>query len=138
MSDGNGRAVYKVYRLGGDVAQALDKALAAHRERYGDPAAVTVHPSEVAAARLALDAQGLGLDVAGSGGCLVGEVWLALADGDGDAQEEGRAYGPGSVTRPAGASLLRRVEAARGAGGEMTPERAREKLRQLALFEEEV
>jgi len=122
--DGNGRTAYATYRVG-DVGEDLQRALDAHRERFGgDPAGVVVNKALIGKARLALEDLGLGLPVATTGGCLLGEVWLAVA-GDGD----GRG---GQVGARAG-SLVSRVEEAQK---EMTPARARERLKQLGLFEE--
>ena len=153
MSGGNGkRPVYKVYRLGDalDVAPALERALSAHRERYGDPVGVTVCPRRLDVAQDALDARGLdrGLEAIGCGGCLWGEVWLQVGQPApvGPLQEERTQDAPlgGGLTLPQGedrktVSLVSRAAAAHREGGEMTPERARERLaqvEQLTLFQE--
>jgi len=126
--DGNGRTAFTTYRVGDigeDVALALRRVLDAHRERYGgDPAGVVVNKALIGEARRALEDLGLDLPVATTGGCLLGEMWLKVA-GDGDGQG-------GQVGARAG-SLMARVEEARE---EMTPARARERLRRLGLFEE--
>jgi len=148
MIGGNGkRPVSKVYRLGDalDVAPALERALVAHRERYGDPVGVTVSPRRLDLAQAALD--GRGLEVIGCGGCLWGEVWLQVEPAPvGPLQEERTQDAPdgGGLTLPQveeirTVSLVARAAAAHRKGGEMTPERARERLAQagqLRLFEE--
>ena len=68
-------AKYKVCRPAGDLACRIKTALADFRQSQGtDPAAIVVHASEAEAAQ----AMGLGIEVRGSGGCLVPEVWLEL------------------------------------------------------------
>ena len=51
-------------------------------ERHGMvlPAAVVVARAEVEQGRAAVKALGLGVEVVGSGGCLVGEVWLGMEE----------------------------------------------------------
>jgi len=149
VSGGNGkRPVYKVYRLGdaSDLAPALERALTAHRERYGDPVGVAVSPRRLDVAQEALD--GRGLEVIGCGGCLWWEVWLQVGQPApvGALQEERTQDAPkgGGLSIPLGedektVSLVARAAAARRQGGEMTPERARAilaQVEQLTLFEE--
>lgn len=53
----------------------LNRALADYRQRYGgsDPRAIIVHPrAQVAAPE--------GITIECNGGCLVGEVWLAVPE----------------------------------------------------------
>jgi len=68
------------YRNGaGDLEQRLRAAVAHFYQERGElPAAVTVHKTELDGARVAMQSLDLALPVAGSGGCLVGECWLAL------------------------------------------------------------
>ena len=68
------------YRSTGDLQARIQAAVTHfHQERGALPASVTVHKSETASAQTAMQALGLAVAVAGSGGCLVGETWLALA-----------------------------------------------------------
>lgn len=60
-----------------DLAARLAAAVAAFRQDRGHaPLAVTVHKTEVTAAQAAVGALGLELEVRGTGGCLISEVWL--------------------------------------------------------------
>ena len=75
--------LFEVDRGGpGEVKVRLARAVEAFCERHGMvlPAAVVVARAEVERARAAVKALGLGLEVVGSGGCLVGEVWLGLGE----------------------------------------------------------
>lgn len=73
------------YRNGTDeLEKRIEAAMIHFQQQHGRlPAAVVVHKSEVDTAR----ALTLALPVSGTGGCLVGEVWLqvpqAKAAGDG-------------------------------------------------------
>jgi hypothetical protein len=74
---------YQTYRHSGDLEHRIKLALASfHKERGGTwPAAVVVHTSELVAALEVVGGLGIdGLEVRGSGGCLVPEVWLQEAD----------------------------------------------------------
>lgn len=74
---------YQTYRNSGDLEHRIKLALATfHKEHNGTwPAAVVVHTSELVAALAVVGELGIdGLEVRGSGGCLVPEVWLQEAD----------------------------------------------------------
>jgi len=75
---------YRIYRGGpDDLKGRIKTALADFRQSQGtDPAAIVVHASEAEAAQ----AMGLGIEVRGSGGCLVPEVWLEFPDQGGQAE----------------------------------------------------
>jgi hypothetical protein len=83
-------ARYIVYRNNADddLTALLCMALADYQERHGHPPAGVVAPKTlVRRARQALKDLALNtLPVAGSGGCLVGEVWLAV-DGENNRPE---------------------------------------------------
>jgi hypothetical protein len=86
-SNGSGRITrYITYRNGiGDLTALLRLALASYREQHGSlPAGVVVHKTAICEAQQALKSLALStLPAIGCGGCLVGEVWLAV-DGSGD------------------------------------------------------
>ncbi len=67
------------------LPEHLTETLAVYRENLGHlPPRITVHPSQVAAARAALSA-GAKIAVEGLGGCLTNEIWLWLPS---DEEEE--------------------------------------------------
>ena len=90
---GNSREnlVYYVFRPGKtgqripklSPEEALAKALANHREQFGQPpCAVVCHPTWAEAVQAALNGNG-NIPVTPVGGCLVPELWLALPEGKG-------------------------------------------------------
>ena len=110
--------MYKVYRDGGGPIEGrIETAVGHFYTAYGAlPSAILVNATELDAAREAVEALLLNVEVTSTGGCLVPEVWLAMANvGDDQPQPE--------VAR-----------------GEVTPAKAREiltEVEQLTLFEEE-
>lgn len=70
---------FLTYRNGNAaIEKRIKAAVAAFYERRGKlPTTLVVHKSELGDARAAVQTLGLGLDVQGSGGCLVPEVWLS-------------------------------------------------------------
>jgi hypothetical protein len=74
-----------VHRNGHVLSEHLAEALAAYQEDMGHlPPRITVHQSQVTAARAALSA-GTNIVVEGLGGCLANEIWLWLSS---DEEEE--------------------------------------------------
>ena len=68
--------VIRNHRLPDDRSVIL-AAIAAHTQRRGTPpVSLVVHTSRAAAVREALP----GLQITGCGGCLVGELWLEVAE----------------------------------------------------------
>lgn len=81
-----GRQAY-VHRNPHALPEHLAEALTAYWTARGHlPPRITVHTSQVAAARAALPAEAE-IDVEGLGGCLVNEIWLWLPE---EAPEEER------------------------------------------------
>jgi hypothetical protein len=74
-----------VHRSHHELPEHLTEALATYCAAQGQmPSRITVHPSQVAAARAALSA-GAKIAVEGLGGCLTNEIWLWLPS---DEEEE--------------------------------------------------
>lgn len=71
---------FLTYRNGnGDLGERIEAAVAHFYQAHGElPATLTVHTTEVNAATTALQVLKLTVPVTGSGGVLVGEVWLQL------------------------------------------------------------
>jgi hypothetical protein len=69
------------YRNGAtDLTDRIAAAVAAFRQDQGrTPAAVVVPKTEFEKARAAVEALGLDVEVRGTGGCLIPEVWLQAA-----------------------------------------------------------
>ncbi len=75
------RPTFAIYRAGGDLQQRIKAVITEYYQRCNAmPRGVTVHTSELDAARKAVLALGWRLEVRASGGCLVPEVWLTNAD----------------------------------------------------------
>jgi len=70
--------MFLTYRNGNGPIESRIKAAVSHFYQANGqlPAGLVVHKSEVDGAQAAVLALGLALEVGGSGGCLVGEVWL--------------------------------------------------------------
>jgi hypothetical protein len=130
-SNGN-RPAFAIYRLTypsedatNNLAQALQKALNAHRELHGHPpTGLVVNSCLLGEVRETLKVLGLpDLQVTSSGGCLAWEVWAEVATNGRKPKREGQQ--PSLVT------------GAMEAQQEMMPTKAREiSARQLTLFEE--
>lgn len=72
----------------GELRQRIKQAVTDFYSEWAKlPTAMIVHKSEVADAQAALQALDLALEMRGSGGCLIGEVWLKLPKNNSDEGE---------------------------------------------------